>query len=265
MFNFGRQDTPPKVRTVPYIPMLKEDNVRKGFVEDAQFEQLAAKASEPWLRTFLELGFTYGWRKSELLSLRVKQVNLPQRTIRLDAGTTKNGEGREVTMTAKVAELLRLAVADKRPDEFVLTRKIEIGKRTVHRPVRSVRAAWRNLCQRAGLGEFVCRQCERAATMRQSCECGGRGRKYRGLIIHDLRRSAAKALRRAGVSESVIMATGGWKTPAMFRRYAIVSSADNRAAVEMLERARAELSLLVASSTLKTPSPEPEARSGKVN
>jgi hypothetical protein len=51
-------------------------------------------------------------------------------------------------------------------------------------------------------------------------------RKYRGLIVHDFRRSAAKALRRAGVAESVIMATGGWKTRAMFTRYAIVSSAD---------------------------------------
>ena len=61
---------------------------------------------------------------------------------------------------------------------------------------------------------------------------------YRGLIVHDLRRSAAKALRAAGVPESVIMAAGGWKTPAMFRRYAIVSSADQRALVEMLEQAR---------------------------
>lgn len=55
-----------------------------------------------------------------------------------------------------------------------------------------------------------------------------------------MRRSAAKALRAAGVAESVIMQAGGWKTAAMFRRYAIVSSADQRAAVEMLERARAE-------------------------
>jgi hypothetical protein len=35
------------------------------------------------------------------------------------------------------------------------------------------------------------------------------------------------------------MAAGGWKTPAMFRRYAIVSSADHRAAIEKLEQARA--------------------------
>jgi len=39
------------------------------------------------------------------------------------------------------------------------------------------------------------------------------------------------------------MAMGGWKTPSMFRRYAIVSSADQRAAVEMIARERAEKTL----------------------
>jgi len=53
-------------------------------------------------------------------------------------------------------------------------------------------------------------------------------------------------LRAAGVPESVIMAAGGWKTPAMFRRYAIVSSADQRAAMEQLERARAKNSREIA-------------------
>lgn len=44
---------------VPHFPRLKENNVRRGFVEDADFDRLAAKADEPWLRTFLELAFTY--------------------------------------------------------------------------------------------------------------------------------------------------------------------------------------------------------------
>jgi hypothetical protein len=42
------------------------------------------------------------------------------------------------------------------------------------------------------------------------------------------------------------MAAGGWKTPAMFRRYAIVSSADQRAAMEQLESARAKNSRGIA-------------------
>jgi hypothetical protein len=35
------------------------------------------------------------------------------------------------------------------------------------------------------------------------------------------------------------MAMVGWKTPSKFRRYAIVSSADQRSAIEMIARERA--------------------------
>ena len=59
------------------------------------------------------------------------------------------------------------------------------------------------------------------------------------LIVHDLRRSGPRQLRRAGVPESVVQKIGGWKTAAMFKRYAIVSSADQKAAIEKLEQARA--------------------------
>jgi integrase len=238
MFRLAMQSTPPKVSRVPHMPMLKENNVRRGFVEDADFAKLAANANELWLRLFLELAFTYGWRKGELLGLRVRQVNLKNLTIRLDPGTTKNYEGREVAMTTKVAELLRLAVARKKPDDYLLTHEARRGQPFTR--VRDFRKAWWNLCVRAGLGEFVCRACGGERDGKKCGSCGSRAKKYSGLIPHDLRRSAAKALRSAGVSESVIMAAGGWKTAAMFRRYAIVSSADQRAAVEMLERARAK-------------------------
>ena len=107
------QADPPHVERVPYIHMLKEDNARKGFVEYGDFIKLrfAAEAEQPWFQIFLELAFAYGWRRGELLGLRVRQVDLPARTVRLDVGSTKNGEGREVTMTKQVEALLRQAVA----------------------------------------------------------------------------------------------------------------------------------------------------------
>ena len=37
MLNLGAQQTPPKIDRVPYIPMLKENNIRKGFFEHADF------------------------------------------------------------------------------------------------------------------------------------------------------------------------------------------------------------------------------------
>ena len=47
-----------------------------------------------------------------------------------------------------------------------------------------------------------------------------------------LRRTYARDSRRAGNSESAIMAQCGWKTTAIFRRYAIVASADLQSAAE---------------------------------
>jgi hypothetical protein len=59
------------------------------------------------------------------------------------------------------------------------------------------------------------------------------------LSIHreaiDLTR-AARNLIRAGVPQHVVMQLCGWKTDAMFRRYAIVDERDLRSAVEMLAR-----------------------------
>ena len=42
-----------------------------------------------------------------------------------------------------------------------------------------------------------------------------------GRLIHDLRRTAARDYRRAGLAESDIMELCGWETREMFRRYAI--------------------------------------------
>jgi integrase len=203
MFNLARQSTPPKVQFVPYIAMLRENNIRTGFLESKQHDTLAAETGKIglWLRAMFETGYTYGWRHEELLALQVRQVNLAVGTIRLEPGTTKNTEGREVSMTLPVRALLAQCVHGKSADDYVFTR--EDGK-----PVRDFRTSWSNACVAA---------------------------KVPGLLFHDLRRSAARNLRRAGVAEGVIMKIGGWKTRSVFERYAIVSQSDICDAMTKLE------------------------------
>ncbi len=203
MFNLARQSTPPKVNSVPYIAMLRENNIRTGFLESKQHDSLAAETGKVglWLRTMFETGYTYGWRHEELLALRARQVNLVAGTIWLEPGTTKNAEGREVSMTLPVRALLTQCVHGKDQDDHVFTR--EDGK-----PVRDFRGAWASACEAANVP---------------------------GLLFHDLRRTAARNLRRAGVAEGVIMKIGGWKTRSVFERYAIVSQSDIRDAMTKLE------------------------------
>jgi integrase len=102
MFRLGQQATPPKVVRAPKFPKLAENNIRKGFLEDGQYPKLIEVCPDLWFRSLVECGRTYGWRVSELLTMRVKQVDVPQRVIRLEPGTTKNRDGREVLMTDEV-------------------------------------------------------------------------------------------------------------------------------------------------------------------
>ena len=64
------------------------------------------------------------------------------------------------------------------------------------------------------------------------------GRADQKLLFHDLRRSAARNMRRAGIDRSVIKRIGGWKTEAIFLRYNIVDERDFVEAARKMESYR---------------------------
>jgi integrase len=174
---------------VPYICQLKESNVRKGFVKDAEYEALAREtaAGGLWLRAMFEVSYTYGRRKMELLTRRVRHADLLERTLRLDAGETKNGEARTVEMTGKVFELLKRCSLGKGEDDFLFTRERDRRGRKVRTGGRIVdfREDWEAATQAAGVPE---------------------------LLFHDLRRSAVGNMVRDGVSEKQAMTISGHRT-----------------------------------------------------
>jgi integrase len=208
MFNLGAQASPPKVLRVPKFPHLVERNVRTGFVEEGGYQKLADACSDIglWMRAMFEVAYHFGWRVSELQSLRVSQVDLHSGTIRLNSGETKNDDGRLVVMTSVVRQLLAECLNGKTRDEHVFTRAG--GK-----PVRDFRLAWAKVCKRAGLP---------------------------GLLFHDLRRTAVRNMVRSGIPEVVAMRISGHRTRAVFDRYNIVSEKDLRDAARKLERRACE-------------------------
>jgi integrase len=207
MFRLGQQSTPPRIIRAPKFPKLAENNIRTGFLEDGHYRKLIDYCSELWFRSLVECGRTYGWRISELLSMRVSQLDLEQRVIRLEPGTTKNRDGREVLMTDAVQKLLAALVHGKSGDDYVFTRAN--GK-----PVRDFRGTWQKACDHAGVPE---------------------------LLFHDLRRTGARNLRRAGVAEGIIMKIGGWRTRSVFERYAIVSRSDMNDAILKLQESESRV------------------------
>lgn len=75
MFHLAAKETPPKVNTVPYIPMLKETNVRKRFFEHDEF--LALKNALPsHHKAVVTFAYYTGWRKRDILCQTVDKVDL---------------------------------------------------------------------------------------------------------------------------------------------------------------------------------------------
>jgi len=206
MFHLATECTPPKVQFVPYIPMLQENNVRTGFVETEarmRLEQACGRIGW-WMLAMFEVGCTYGWRHGSLLKMRVKQVDPHANVIRLEPGTTKNKKGLEVTMPRRVRELLLECIKGKGPEDCLFTRASGTA-------VRDFRRSWKKVCAEAGV---------------------------QGLHFHDLRRTAARNMRRGHISERVAMEVGGWKTTSVFHRYAIVDNQDIANAMDMLEKSQ---------------------------
>jgi integrase len=209
-----------EIERVPMFPKrLKESKPRAGFIDEKQYILLRTHARDLWLRTFLALGFNFGFRKGELLSLRVRNVDLLEGWLSID--TSKNGDSRKVKLTQETLTLLAECVRGKEPIDFILTR--QDGSR-----VAQPRKDWYAACCRAGLGQMLVEKQPDGKTSTH----------YEGLQMHDLRRSAARRLLRSGVSEKTCMDIAGWRTRSVFDRYNLTNERDLEQAAKLIEVGR---------------------------
>jgi integrase len=194
----------------PAIRMLREPPARQGFFEQDEYERLLAKLPD-YLRPLITFAFWTGWRiYSEILPLSWDQVDLVEGTVRLRAGTTKNGEGRVVALPGELRALLDRLWAEH-------TSLYPTCQRVFHRggqPIKAFRDAWDSACKRAEL-------------------VNDKGQASK--IPHDFRRTAARNMVRAGIPERVVMQILGHKTRSMLDRYHVVNEGDLHEAAERLE------------------------------
>jgi site-specific recombinase XerD len=219
MFRLGLRQG--MVTTMPYISMLAEHNVRKGFFELDQFQAILKHLPIEY-RPLFELAYITGWRlRSELLSRQWRHVDFNGKGwLRIDAGEAKDATaGRELQFTTWMRDAL------ERQRKFVS--KVEKRTKAVIpwvfcRPdgvrIHRFYEPWRDACKAAGIQR----------------------------IPHDFRRTAVRNLERAGVPRTTAMAMIGHKTESIYRRYSIVDQA-------MLEMGTSKLEALQQAQRLSRP------------
>jgi integrase len=149
---------------------------------------------------FVTAYFT-GVRLGELVAWQWDQVDWAQGFVTLHAGETKSGHARVVPILAgDMHDWLEWALKWSDGCARVFNR---LGD-----PIKDFRWAWKEACKSAGVPD---------------------------LKFHDLRRTAVRNMRRAGVPQVVRMRITGHRTDSMERRYNIVDVEDIKAAKKLLE------------------------------
>jgi integrase len=195
------------VDRVPPFPHLREDNVRQGFVEGEQLVDVLGAIEDTALRDFVEWLSVAGMRVGEARQLEWKHLHRTDQgdvELRVPAELTKNRQARVLPIAGPLKAIIYRRRAARRLDCVLIFHRG--GK-----PIRDFRAAWSTACKRAGRP---------------------------GLLVHDLRRSAIRALRQAGVSEEITMRISGHQTASVFRRYRIVTTDEVAGALEQLPGSR---------------------------
>lgn len=203
-FHLGAASDPPRVKNVPTIAMLEENNVRKGFLEHDAYQRLRDELPAE-SRLLFVVAYHVGCRKGELMRIEWPDVDLQAKRIMLLVGTTKNKQGRTLPIYGEMLEWLKMA-REIRDAEYPACNAV--FQRNGN-PMKNFRKAWEAACKRAGLV---------------------------GLLFHDLRRTAVRNMVRAGIPEKVAMQISGHKTRSVFDRYNIVSDRDIAEAAAKLER-----------------------------
>ena len=196
MLNLGANQTPPIVDRVPHIPMLRENNARKGFFEHDQFLALRDALPE-YLKNFVTFAYKTGWRLSEIADLTWARIDRHQGIVRLETGETKNDEGRTVYLDDELKDVINHQW-QARKNNRMMSPYVFLNSKSNDK-IKRFDKSWKRACRDAKIGNR---------------------------IFHDLRRTAVRNMVRSGISESVAMMISGHKTRAVFERYNITNDAD---------------------------------------
>ncbi len=191
-----------KMDRAPHIPMLKENNVRKGFFEHGEFLALREALPE-YLKGFVSFAYKSGWRRSEISGLTWRQVDRVQGIITLNPGETKNDAARtfylDDELNAVIDEQWELRKRSGKLVPYVFPNQHGTDR------VKQFSKTWKRVCLEAEIGPK---------------------------LFHDFRRTAVRNMVRAGIPERVAMMISGHRTRDVFERYNIVSDVDLRLAAE---------------------------------
>lgn len=237
-FNLGVKKAGLDPGRVPQIEMLPESDPREGFIEPEQFEAVVGALPDD-LQDLARFGYVVGWRSGALKALRWEDVDRKAQRVFLRRERSKNRKPYVIPLRGDLAALI-----ERRWEARTFTRpegSTALSEWVFHRAGRAIGdfgKAWTTACLKARLYRVL--SADEAATTRGVVTITDKTTKRTITVktphFHDLRRSAARNLRRAGFGSVVGKKITGHETDAMWRRYSIVDEVDIEQAIEGVQK-----------------------------
>jgi len=189
------------------IKREKEDKGRITYLDRYQIERLLDKSKQdqnPHIYPFIVIGLDTSMRRSEILTIRIENIDLEKRVIYVPHA--KSG-AREQPITGNLVKFLQGYIEAAKPEQKWLFPAEK--SRSGH--VVSIEKPWKRVVKAAGLDPKV-------------------------IVRHTLRHTAITHLVQAGVDLPTVQRISGHKTLSMVVRYSHQSGTHIRAAMDKLER-----------------------------
>jgi integrase len=209
MMVFGHNRSKIPADRFPEFPKMQSEksHVRKGRLSKADYDTLRKRLDDPklfWLKAFVTLTFTYGFRRSELIDAKVGYFDPKASTLTLPGFTTKNKADRMVDINpdGEIYRMLVRLTEGRAADAALFTRN--------GTPVKDYRGEW----------------------AKQTADIKGGSGKGGAVTLHDLRRSAITNMSEKGVTAAQ---AGTHLTTDVFARYISRDLNERRNTAKLIE------------------------------
>ncbi|WLJ48211.1 tyrosine-type recombinase/integrase [Edwardsiella piscicida] len=180
----------------PIVKVPQPKNKRIRWLEPHEAKRLIDECPEP-LKSVVEFALATGLRRSNIINLEWKQIDMQRRVAWINPEDAKAGRAIGVALNDTACRVLKKQIGNHQEWVFVYRESSTRPDGTKSPVVRKMRydanTAWRAALKRAGIEDFR---------------------------FHDLRHTWASWLVQSGVPLSALQEMGGWESIEMVRRYA---------------------------------------------
>jgi integrase len=190
------------LRHVPIIKLPAFDNARKVFFPLERIPELIAVTARmnPCVSDFFAWQSFSGMRPKAIARLKWSDLDVSDWVLSLDSRKDKSKYGRELAIEGESREIFERRRAARRPgDVYIFGGREQVSHSMLLR-------TWNRALAEMGLPTGM----------------------EAGFVPYDLKKTALRAIRRAGVPEERAMYFSGHRTARTFRRYDVTVNEDNR-------------------------------------